>query len=46
MVKIPDIKTQKSAGKGIAAAVKLLIKKAKEQRKKEKKKTGRGKLLN
>ncbi len=39
-IKIPDIEKQKSAGSSIAAAVKLLIKKAKEDRKK----TSRGKL--
>ncbi len=41
-IEIPDVKKQKSAGTSIAAAVKLLIKKAKEDRKKKKK--GRGKL--
>lgn len=47
-VKIPDIKTQKQAGTSIATAFKLLISKVKEQRKKAKKETkkGRGKLLN
>ncbi len=41
-IEIADIEKQKSAGTNIAAAVKLLIKKAKEDRKKRKK--GRGKL--
>ncbi len=47
-VKIAEIETQKKAGTSIANAVKLLIKKAKEQRKEQKrnkKKRGRGKLF-
>ncbi len=45
-VKIADIKTQKEAGGKIAKAIKLLIRKAKEERKKNKVVKGREKLTN
>ncbi len=49
-VKIADIETQKKAGTRIANALKLLLKKRKEQKEKEKAnrktgKKGRGKIL-
>ena len=46
-VKIADIKTQKKAGTAVANALKLLLRKRAEQKKKAEKqrKTGRGKLL-
>ena len=47
-IEIAKPKVQKQAGSAIAKAFKLLIKKVKEQRKKQKadSKKGRGKLLN
>ncbi len=47
-LKIADMKTQKQAGSAIGKAMKLLISKVKESKKKMKadSKKGRGKLLN
>ncbi len=44
-IEIADIETQKKAGRGIAAAAKLLLRKIKEGRKKAKNKKGREKLI-
>ncbi len=47
-VKVADVDTQKQAGSAIGKALKLLISKVKESRKKQKAdaKKGRGRLLN